>query len=208
MAMEHALLPHGRMKRRPPAYYRGRAFVHWSMTIAGRRRGWLTDVFQARFREIHLHTLSCHDLFCPVYCLMPDHMHLFWMGLGSASDQNKAAAFFRRHLNAVLRAGGFELQKQPWDVVLRGKDCERGAILQAVFYITENPVRAGLTREARSWPFSGSQAAGYPQFDWRDPDFSEKIWRIYAAEVRRRMPGGCGSEPVTISEGGDGMPEC
>ena len=176
------------MKRRPPEFYRGQSFVHWSMTIAGRRSGWLTDAFHASFREIHLHALSRHDLFCPVYCLMPDHLHLLWLGLGPASDQDKAAAFFRRHVNAALKSVGVEFQKQPWDVVLGEKDRERGAVLKTVFYIAENPVRAGLVHEARAWPFSGSQAAGYPQFDWREPDYGEKVWKIYEAEVCRRSP--------------------
>lgn len=157
------------------------------MAIDGRRVGWLTDTFHLRFREIHLHTLGRYDLLCPVYCLMPDHLHLFWLGLGSGSDQNKAATFFRRHLNVVLKASGFELQKQAWDVVLDEKDREHGAVLKTVFYITENPLRGGLVAAAGQWPFSGSLAPGYPKFDWREPDYSEKVWKLYQLEVERRM---------------------
>lgn len=174
------------MKRLSPEYYRGYAFVHWSMTLHDRRTGWLTDAFHARFRELHLHALSRHGLLCPIYCLMPDHLHLLWLGLAPVSDQDKAASFFRRYLNEALGASGVELQRQTWDVVLREKDRERDAVLKTVFYIAENPVRAGLVPRARNWPFSGSQAAGYPQFDWREPDYGEKAWKIYEAEVRRR----------------------
>ena len=186
MTHEPAAIPRGRMRRLPPEFYRGQAFVHWSMTIEGRRSGWLTEAFHARFREIHVHTLSRCEVLCPVYCLMPDHLHLLWLGLGTASDQDKAATFFRRYLNAALKSDGLEFQKQPWDVVLSEKERERGAVLKAAFYIDENPVRAGLVSEAREWPFSGSPAVGYPQFDWREPEYREKVWRIYAAEVRRR----------------------
>jgi len=188
MANDPADLPHGRMKRRPPEFYHGQACVHWNMTIAGRRTGWLTDAFHARFREIQLHALSRFHLLCPVYCLMPDHLHLLWLGLGLTSDQDKAAAFFRRHVNAALKEHNFELQKQPWDVVLDGPARERGALVQTAFYIAENPARAELVTAAPAWPFSGAQAAGYPQFDWRDPDYDVRIWKIYEAEVERLSP--------------------
>ena len=36
---------HKRLKRLDRAWYRGRSFVHWSMTMADRRTGWLTSSF-------------------------------------------------------------------------------------------------------------------------------------------------------------------
>lgn len=177
---------HGCMKRLSPEFYRGQAFAHWSMTIASRREGWLDADFHRHFRELQLHTLSRYDLLCPVYCLMPDHLHFLWLGLSEASDQDLAATFFRRFFNAALKARGYELQRQPWDTVLGEKDRERGAVVSASYYITENPVRAGLAPTAVEWPFSGSIAAGYPEFDWRQKDFAERLWTIYAAEVEKK----------------------
>jgi putative transposase len=201
-------LPHGRMQRLSPAFYQGHAFVHWNMTVQDRRTGWLTPAFHQRFREIQLHTLNRYRLLCLCYCLMPDHLHLLWVGLSEESDQDKAAAFFRKHFNRLLaqEAGGgaarlpapgisagagsgsapmLTLQKQAWDVVLREHDRERGAIERQLFYIAENPVRGCLVTDAYDWPCSGSQAAGYPDFDWRDKDFTERLWTIYDLEVRR-----------------------
>jgi putative transposase len=175
----------GRMKRLPSEFYRGHAFVHWNMTMAGRRRGWLDAELHGRFREVQLHTLSRYELFCPVYCLMPDHLHFVWFGLSETSDQDRAGNFFRRFLNVELKARGHELQKQPWDVVLREKDRERGAVMSACFYIVENPARAELASNAPEWPFSGSIAAGYPDFDWRQSDFAQRLWTIYTAEVKK-----------------------
>jgi putative transposase len=177
------------MKRLSSEFYRGQSFVHWNMTVADRRTGWLDEAFHSRFREVLLHTLSRFELLCPVYCLMPDHLHLLWLGLADASDQDKATAFLRRHLNACFKPDGFELQKQSWDVVLREKDRERHAVVKTIFYIVENPARRGLAGTAREWPFSGSQAVGYPQFDWRDANYGEKVWRIYEKEVLRRVAG-------------------
>lgn len=177
--------PHGRMKRLSPEFYRGYAFVHWSMTMADRRDGWLDATMHFRFREILLHTLARYALLCPAYCLMPDHLHCIWFGLSESSDQDKAAAFFRRYLNDVLRPGGHELQKQPWDVVLREKARERDAVVRTCFYITANPVRGELVEAAADWPFSGAMAAGYPDLDWRPEKFAETLWRICEIEVKR-----------------------
>jgi REP element-mobilizing transposase RayT len=174
------------MKRLPPEFYRGHAFVHWSMTMDGRREGWLDADMHRQFREIQLHTLSRYGLLCAVYCLMPDHLHFVWFGLSEASDQDLAASFFRRFFNKAIKARGCELQKQPWDVVLREKDRERDAVTKTCFYIAENPARADLTRNASEWSFSGSIAAGYPDFDWRQKDFAERLWTIHEAEVEKK----------------------
>jgi REP element-mobilizing transposase RayT len=175
----------GRMKRLAPELYKGHAFVLWNMTIAERKTGWLDTEIAWRFRETQLHTLSRFALMCHSYCLMPDHMHFLWCGLASWSDQDRAASFFKRHMNAVLARSGVEFQKQSWDVVLKEKDRERDAVLRAAFYVAENPVRAGLVAQSRDWPYSGSLAAGYPNLDWRDADFSGQVWRIYDAETDR-----------------------
>jgi REP element-mobilizing transposase RayT len=181
----NAAQPHGRMKRLPKPFYTGLAFVHWAMTIQDRSTGWLDDAFHREFREIQLHTLSRYCLLCLAYTLIPDHIHLLWAGLSEQSDQDNAAAFLRQFLNRELKGRGLEFQKQPWDTVLRERDRERGAVVKTAFYIVENPVRAGLTSQAREWPFSGAQAAGYPDLDWRLADFATRLWAIHDTEVRR-----------------------
>ncbi|MCA1809304.1 MAG: hypothetical protein LC725_07650 [Lentisphaerae bacterium] len=177
--------PQGRMKRLSKAWYCGHAFVHWNMTIVDRRTGWLTPEFHVAFREMQFHALARHGIMCLVYCLMPDHLHLLWAGLEQGSDQDLAARFFRRFVNRALPEG-VELQRQPWDVVLREADRERGALTKTAFYIAENPVRKNLVADARDWVYRGAQAAGYPALDVCDADYGEKIWKIYDREVNRR----------------------
>jgi REP element-mobilizing transposase RayT len=175
----------GRMKRLAPEHYRGLAFVHWSFTIRDRRTGWLDDVLHARYRELQLHALCRYGLLCLAYCLMPDHIHALWAGLGSHSDQDRAGSFLRKYLARALRERGFDLQKQAWDVVVREEDRGRGALTKAAYYVLENPVRGRLVSEAAAWNWSGAQAAGYPDLDWRMADFPERLWSIYEGEVRR-----------------------
>ena len=171
------------MRRLPREFYQGHAFVHWSMTIDNRRTGWLSDRAHRDFRELSLHTLHRYRLLCPVYCLMPDHTHMLWMGIAHGSDQHLGVKFFRQRWSDLLRAQGVTLQKQAWDVVLREKDRERNAFESEVFYITENPVREGLADVASQWIFSGSLAIGFPAFDWRQDDFRQRLWTIYEKEV-------------------------
>ena len=83
------------------------------------------------------------------------------------------------------RSAPYRLQKQAWDVVLRDHDLERHAIERLLFYITANPVRARLVNDARHWPYSGTQAAGYPELDWRQVDFPDRLWKIYWRERDR-----------------------
>jgi len=75
--------------------------------------------------------------FCPIYVLMPDHLHFIWMGLRLNGDQRNAMKFLRKHLSSALRPpwtkGDFELQKQSHDSVLKEKDRRRGAFEKSCF---------------------------------------------------------------------------
>ncbi len=176
---------HSYLKRLEPTAYQGLAYVHWSMTIDDRKTGWLTGETHLKFRELQLHTLVRYQLVCPAYCLMPDHLHVFWIGLAVASDQLRAAQFFRQRYNAILKSEGCEFQEQAHDNVLTRTDRERDAVIRLAYYISENPVRASLVTHSRDWPYSGSQAVGYPDIDWRRDDFNEQFWKIYGIEARK-----------------------
>ncbi len=174
---------HRHLPRLPPEFYEGFAYVHWSMTINQRKSGWLNDDFHFRFREVLLQTLWKYDLFCPIYVLMPDHMHLLWMGMSETSDQKKATPFFRRHINRLLTP--FRLQDEAFDSVLKEKDRERGAFQAVVHYIYENPVREKIVEEAEDYPYSDCLLPGYPEVSFRDPNFWDRFWRIFIAAMER-----------------------
>ena len=105
------------------------------------------------------------------------------------TDQLRAVSFFRRYFNRALAETGSELQRQAYDHVLREEERERGAVEATLLYVAQNPVRAKLVEEAREWTFSGAMAIGYPDLDWRDEGFEEKIWRIYQMELERDVGG-------------------
>lgn len=109
------------LRRLDDAPYRGHAVVHWTMTIRDRRTGWLDAKFYCRFRELLTHSQFRFAIACPILCLMPDHVHLMWMGILDSSDQRLAMRHLRKRCSESLSRIGFELQDQPYDHVL-GED--------------------------------------------------------------------------------------
>ncbi|SRR5260370_15315919 len=173
---------HDYLKRLPPEHYRGRAFVHWSMTIEDRKTGWLIPIFYYKFREILTHAAFRYGFCCPIYCCMPDHLHLLWVGILESCDQRLAARYFRKQLNPILEKLGARFQLQPYDHVLREEERERDAFGTVVEYIARNPERAGLVKidHYQEYPYTDCLMPGYPEVKiWQD-GFWERVWRIYA----------------------------
>ena len=181
---------HSYLPRLAKEFYQGDAVVHWTLTIHERKIGWMSTEFHLRFREIVLHVSAREGLFCPVYCLMPDHMHLVWMGLRADSDQRIGMAFLRTHLRAHLKP--FRFQLQPQDHVLREEERKRNLFARTCGYILENPFKASLIERGKEWPFCGAVVPGYPTLHPLGADYWEKFWRIYNSarepDSRRVLP--------------------
>lgn len=170
------------LRRLPPEAYRGHAYVHWSMTMDDRQTGWLVPIFYYKFREILTHTAFRYGLCCPIYCCMPDHIHMLWIGILQSSDQRHAAKYFRKQLNPILEKLNARFQGQPFDHVLRDEQRERGAFEGVVEYIARNPERAGLVpRDAfREYKYTGCLMPGYPELSPWQNDYWQRFWRIYS----------------------------
>jgi hypothetical protein len=95
--------------------------VHWTLTLDHRATGWLTPGFHHTWQLTLLHASARYGLACPCYVLMPDHIHLIWLGLRDDADQRTAIGFLRKHLRPALAP--HDWQKQAHDHVLR--DVER-----------------------------------------------------------------------------------
>ncbi len=133
-----------------------------------------------------LHALVRENLLCPVYCLMPDHAHVIWMGTSGASDQQVAMRFLRTHTAKFLRAGAW--QRQPFDHVLRGHERKQGAFMAACGYVLQNPVRKKFCTDWREYPYAGALFPRYPTLDPRHPDFWELFWKLRNERMAREAP--------------------
>jgi putative transposase len=170
------------LPRLGPEFYRGQAYVHWSMTIDDRQTDWLIPIFYYKFREVLTHTMFRYGVCCPIYCCMPDHLHLLWIGIFDGSDQRNAVKFFRSQLKSILAKLGVRFQKQPYDHVLRDEERRESAFENVAEYIARNPERAGLvpTDGFRQYKYSNCLIPGYPDLNPWQPDYWTLFWRIYA----------------------------
>jgi putative transposase len=166
------------LPRLAPEWYRGRAWVFWTHTIDHRASGWLDERFHWEFREALCHAQSRQNLACPIYVLMPDHIHLIWIGGRDSSDQLLATRFLRKELNRLLQP--LTLQKQPHDHVLREEERKKSAFDGIWSYIANNPERADLVKGWREYSYLGSLIPGYAGLDPRDKDFFEGFWKAFA----------------------------
>ena len=178
-------------------HYQGDAVVFWTLTIFDKAKGWLTPTFHHSFRELMFHVAASEGLLCPIYCLMPDHLHLVWMGLRRDSDQFTGMAFLRTYLEPELAPAKFQPQAQ--DEVLREEQRKHNAFAKVCFYIAANPVRAGLINENELWPFTGCVIPGYPTLDARNDTFWPTFWRIYS-KLRQPDAGSIKRSPIVQNE--------
>ena len=160
-------------------WYSGMARVHWVINIDERKKGWLSEQFHTEFERVSLHCLTRYQLICPAYCLMPDHIHLVWMGVSERSgNQIVAMEFLRKHLRPAL-ADGFAFQRQAFDHVLRQHESAGEPFENACNYVLDNPVRAEIASVRSDWPYSGSIVPGYPKLDPNEEGYWELFWRIF-----------------------------
>ena len=166
------------LPRLPREYYQGDSVVHWTLPLFDRATGWLSEAVHSLFRELMLHAAGREGLLCPSYCLMPDHIHLLWMGLRLDTDQINGMAFLRTYLEPALTPAKF--QPQPHDRVLRAEQRRRNAFAETCRYVLNNPVRAELVVKAEAWKFNGAIVPGFPTLHPLQPDYWPKFWKVFA----------------------------
>lgn len=170
----------GKLPRLDPANYSGRTYVFWTHTTGQRAKFALTNELHYFFREMLLHTCTRYRLATPVYCIMPDHIHLLWIGLNSESDQLKASSFLRKYFGLGILP--LRWQRQAHDHVVREDERASGRYGDTIQYILNNPVRAGLAENWIDYPYLGAMLPGYPDLERRDPNFHDRFWKLIETE--------------------------
>ena len=170
------------LHRLPESAYCGHAVVHWTLTIRERRTGWLSAKFYYHFRELLTHSQFRFAIACPIFCLMPDHIHLMWIGILEHSNQKLAMRHLRTLCNESLKTIGFEFQDQPYDHVLREEERQELAFIASCEYIARNPERAELVGvdEFAKYPFTGCLIPGYPELKPFESDYWTRFDRTVA----------------------------
>jgi len=86
------------------------------------------------------------------YMIMPDHIHLFCSPASDAKFELWLGYWKRLAASAIPNAppSGMWI-KCAWDTQIRSAEHYE----RKLFYVQQNPVRAGLSSDAESWPFQG-----------------------------------------------------
>jgi putative transposase len=149
--------------------YKGQSWYFVTLCCAGKRpvfanaknAAWLVDILRKQ---------SCAYRFAvQAYCVMPDHFHVLVSGLDPTSSllafiknlKLTTSREYQRNFGEVL------WQKKFYDHILRPQDNAAGV----AGYIWMNPVRKGLCRDPRQYPYSGSFV-----LDWKKAISPVESW--------------------------------
>jgi putative transposase len=143
-----------RKHRLPRPAYQGEVLVAFTACTAHRNPGLATSSVVKRCVTFLAEATQYHRCTVPIYCFMPDHLHVMLWGQSVEADTWRAMVRFKQRSGYWLSQSGQSVrwQKDFYDHVLRPhEDGQRH-----VRYIAENPVRAGLVERWDQYPFSGT----------------------------------------------------
>ncbi|HXQ25078.1 MAG TPA: transposase [Candidatus Acidoferrales bacterium] len=160
--------PHKNIRLHPQRYI-GQSSYFVTLCCAGRRPVFATSKNAVWLIEIlRKHSIS-HRFAVHAYCVMPDHFHVLVAGLDPSSS---LLAFIKNLKQTTSREFQKQFRKTLWqkkfyDHILRPRDNPDGVAA----YIWSNPVRKGLCKDPRAYPYSGSFTT-----DWKKTIFPVELW--------------------------------
>ena len=140
--------------RLPDENYWGTRRVSFTACIDRRKRAFTRREIVETFVEILGKWTTAKHCSVPIYCFMPDHLHLIIAGLSADSRPKEAMDEFKQTTSQwfVENAPQFHWQKDYSDHIIRISDDWRNHVR----YILRNPVRGGLAEYPLAYPFLGS----------------------------------------------------
>ena len=148
--------------RLPRTYYLGQRSYFVTICTKNRTKIFTRDPTALPAISILQHTCAHNNFMLYAYCFMPDHSHLILNGTHRTSDLIALIHLYKGASSTALTLLGIPnpWQKGYYDHVLRTAD-DRSA---ATAYLLENPIRAGLSADVTSYPYSGSQVLNLHSF--------------------------------------------
>jgi len=140
--------------RLEPDDYAGAVAGLLTFCTSGRRPAFVTAANTERTLRQFLRAGVETHVAIPAYCFMPDHVHLVVQTIDAHGDVAKFARLAKQYAGYVHSKQAADRLWQPsWhDRMLRKSD----DLLTVVRYVLQNPIRAGLVRDAREYPYLGS----------------------------------------------------
>jgi REP element-mobilizing transposase RayT len=119
----------------------------------GRRKLLASDAVHAAFVAFATQAHARHNIAVGRYVIMPDHVHFFVCGPDDF-ELGRWIGMLKQHLaKQIEHSGGTSVvwQRGFFDHLLRSDE----SYAQKWNYVRENPVRAGLVKNADDWPYCG-----------------------------------------------------
>lgn len=140
--------------RLPKEFYRGELSVAFTLCLKEKIKAFMRSEIVEVFTDILAMVVINKGCIVPVYCFMPDHLHLMITGIRSSSDIWKAAVSYKQKTGFWMSTNMPEIrwQKDFYDHVIRKHE---DLAIQAK-YILDNPVRKGLLSSWEEYPYKGS----------------------------------------------------
>ncbi len=96
-----------------------------------------------------------YSLYC--YCIMPDHIHLIIQPhlkkYNISVIMKHIKGSFARSYNNITRKDGIIWQRRFYDSIIASEE----ELTTKISYIIENPVKEGLVKEAKEYPYSSAR---------------------------------------------------
>lgn len=146
--------PRERKHRLPEAAYLGRKSISFTACELHRKPLLADSSVMEPLVSILTDAIQTHRSIVPIYCFMPDHLHVVIMGTADNARPKTAMEMFKHRSGIWLERNRQEIEWQAnfHDRIIRKSD----DWASHVRYIACNPIRAGLAEDIHQWPFTGS----------------------------------------------------
>lgn len=150
--------------RLPPERYIGQFATSFTLCVDRKH----TVFHQRSDIEIHVELLTEQlrrfECLAPIYCFMPDHLHVVTMGMTDTANSKLAMDAFKLKSGKFLHrtCATYRWQANYHDRIIRvPREWKK-----KIFYVFKNPVRAGLIEDPYEYPLSGSISYRFEEIIW------------------------------------------
>lgn len=134
--------------------YKGIVSVSFTLCIVGKKQAFIEPVIIKTFTDLLAVEAKKTSCKIPVFCFMPDHLHLLIEGTSSDADTWKTIVDFKQKSGFWLASNrpGIKWQKDFYDHIIRSDE----KIAVQARYILDNPTRKGIVQHWQDYPYNGS----------------------------------------------------
>ncbi len=139
--------------RLPLEYYTGQIACAFTICVKNKRVLFNNPRIINIFIELLKKASYRYNCIVPVYCFMPDHLHIILIGKEENSNLWKAISYFKQITGYWLAKNKLgKWQKDFYDHIIRKHE----DLVAQVKYVLDNPVRKGLVDNWQDYPYKGS----------------------------------------------------